>query len=217
MRSFKIQFELRQKEVEEMQTKLVPHMDNELLRIKLVNEIEGPHKAQLDLKQSEIEKLSNDNFTLKRHIDNIKNEYENYKQSTNKEIQDLKINNKNETYSIYNEISLLHEKIDEQTDKETIRKIKREKDIIYAKYSELLKETENLRRENNTLRNERQDNLWKYTKEIEEIKNLNRNNKHENDKLLNKLKNLEDEAIIYKSNLDALQNENEQATNENEK
>lgn len=65
----------------------------------------------------------------------------------------------------------MHEKIDEQTDKEAIRKIKREKDIIYAKHSELLKETEELRRENNTLRNERQNNLWKHTKEIEEIKN----------------------------------------------
>jgi len=77
MRSFKTQFELRQKEVEDMQTKLVPHMDNELLRIKLVNEIEGPHKAQLDLKQSEIEKISNENFTLKRHLDNIRTEYDN--------------------------------------------------------------------------------------------------------------------------------------------
>jgi hypothetical protein len=74
MRSFKTQFEIRQKEIEEMQTKLVPHMDNELLRIKLVNEIEGPHRAQLELKQTEIEKLSNENFTLKRNLDNIKNE-----------------------------------------------------------------------------------------------------------------------------------------------
>jgi hypothetical protein len=31
---------------------------------------------------------------------------------------------------IYNEISQLQEKIDEQTDKETIRKIKKEKEII---------------------------------------------------------------------------------------
>jgi hypothetical protein len=105
----------------------------------------------------------------------------------------------------------------EQTGRERSRKIKREKDIIHAKYSELLKETEDLRRENNTLRNERQNNLWKHTKEIEEIKNLNRNNKHENDKLFNKLKNLEDEAIINKSNLEDVQNENEQSTNELEK
>lgn len=61
MKSLKMQFEQRQRELEEMQSRLVPQMDNDMLRIKLINEIEGPHRVQLEMKQQEIDKLTEDN------------------------------------------------------------------------------------------------------------------------------------------------------------
>ena len=96
------------------------------------------------------------------------------------------------------EIMMLQERIEDNRDKEIIRNLRRELDEIKYRYDETENEMEDLRREKERLREEKNDILIKLNKQIDIEKSDKRNYKAENDRLLIKVRQLENEF----SNLD---------------
>jgi len=58
--------ESKQREVESMASKMAMPMDTDVLRMKIVKEIEGRHRMELDAKQSEVERASDSMYEAKR-------------------------------------------------------------------------------------------------------------------------------------------------------
>jgi len=79
-------------------------MDVDILRLKLISELEGPHKHAIDIKNKLIEDLQSDNFNLKRNLENIKSEYENYRTNSEKDYNTVIERNKEEVSSLLSDI-----------------------------------------------------------------------------------------------------------------
>ena len=90
IRNFKIAIEQKQKELEEVQSKVIPTLDYDMMRIKIINELEQPHRQALDTKQSEIDKLQDQVYELKRQSDILNTKFESVKFEAEKDIKDLK-------------------------------------------------------------------------------------------------------------------------------
>ena len=69
IRNLKNSIEQKQKEIEDVQTKVMPILDQDMIKIKLINELEVPHKLQMEAKIMELEKLQDENYELKRQIE----------------------------------------------------------------------------------------------------------------------------------------------------
>jgi len=66
------QFQLKEKELEEIQTRFVPQMDTDVLRLKMLSELEGPHRKELESKQALIDEQATNLFTLKRKYEDLR-------------------------------------------------------------------------------------------------------------------------------------------------
>ena len=65
---------------------MVPTLDHDMLRIKIINELESPHRQQLENKQLEIDHLKEELFRYRREVDLAKTETEAIRMETTNEI-----------------------------------------------------------------------------------------------------------------------------------
>jgi len=70
----KEQFSIREREIEEIQQKYMPAMDSDVLRLKLLSEIEEPHRKAIEFKNRQIEELESNIFNLRRNLENIRSD-----------------------------------------------------------------------------------------------------------------------------------------------
>ena len=94
IRNLKNSIEQKQKEIEEIQTKVMPILDQDMIKIKLINELEVPHKLQMEAKNIEVEKLQDENYELKRQIEMSLAKNDALKQEKEKENKTLQNKNK---------------------------------------------------------------------------------------------------------------------------
>ena len=94
IRNLKVSIEQKQREIEEVQTKVMPILDQDMIKIKLINELELPHKLQLEAKLMEMEKLQDENYELKRQLELALSKIEGLRGGKEKEIRALQMKNK---------------------------------------------------------------------------------------------------------------------------
>lgn len=70
------------------------------------------------------------------------------------------------------DLKQLQDRVEENKDEETIRRLKKERDTLGLKNSEILLELEDVRREVENLLKERRDAMTTHTKELEEERAL---------------------------------------------
>lgn len=56
-------------------------MDTDVLRLKVLGELEGPHKKEIESKQALIDEQASNLFTLKRNYENLQSDFTNNKNS----------------------------------------------------------------------------------------------------------------------------------------
>jgi len=61
-----------------------------MMRIKIINELEGPHRLTIETKDEEIDRLRNQVFELKRQVELATSKYETIRFEAEKDIRDLK-------------------------------------------------------------------------------------------------------------------------------
>lgn len=142
-------------------------MDSDVLRLKMLAELEGPHRKELEFCQALNEEHEKTIFDLKRKNQDLYDELENIKKSSEREIRSLRDRSKNETNSLIDEIKKLQDRVEDNKDHEQMRKLKIENENLKIKHSELLNEIEGYSSQINELRTERQQQIWEYNKVIE--------------------------------------------------
>lgn len=142
-------------------------MDTDVLRLKMLSELEGPHRKELESKTALIEEQNTQLFNLKRKYEDLRSEYEATKVSADKEVTSLKERSRNETNSLIEEVKKLQDQVEENKDQEQMRKLRRENESLKTKNSELISEIEEMNTQINDLRGERQTTMWDYNKQLE--------------------------------------------------
>lgn len=94
IKNLKFGIEQKQREIEDVQSKVMPNLEIDMIKIKLINELETPHRMQMEAKQCEIEKFMEENYELKKFIDLTKAKIEELKNEKEKDIKMLKDRNK---------------------------------------------------------------------------------------------------------------------------
>jgi hypothetical protein len=74
-------FQSKEKELDLIQQKYVPQMDSDVLRLKMLAELEGPHRKELEFCQGLNEEHDKTIFDLKRKNQDIYDELENLKKA----------------------------------------------------------------------------------------------------------------------------------------
>ncbi|KAM3147617.1 hypothetical protein pb186bvf_000424 [Paramecium bursaria] len=192
-RNWKLLTEQKQREIEEIQARLAPSFDQDMMRIKVINELEIPHRQQLEAKQNEIEKLNEQIYQKKREIDLGSIRIEQILQDNKKEIQIILDRHLVEKDDLNYQIIELQKIIEDNKDKELIKRIRKDLDDYKQKYTAVDNENEELRAERDKIREEKNELMIKFSRQIDQERNDKRAYKTEADKLNVKTRFLEDE------------------------
>lgn len=190
IRRLKASIDQKKKEFDELQTKMIPPLDNDMMRLKLINEIEAPHRAALEQKQDEIQRFTEVNYELTRKLELLQVEYSNYRQEEERELRDLRERAQQDSLSYSREVQMLQERLEDPSDRELIRAIKKEKDELKLRVSEFTMEIEDLCRTKETLKSELNDQQSAFNREIEDERNKRRQISIEKDRTAVLLKDL---------------------------
>ena len=108
-------------------------------------------------------------------------------------MKDLKERNKNEVNDMVLEIETLHNKMDDNKDKEQMRVLRREVEEYKRKYQESQREAGELRKQRDQLKLERNDLILSHSKELDSLNTAHRTLSVDYEKHKFKLKNAEDD------------------------
>ena len=75
-------------------------IDTDIMRMKIQKDMESRHKVELDLKQQEINRLSDSYYEAKRQLDVVKTQVETLKFDNEKELGDTRDRHKQEIHEM---------------------------------------------------------------------------------------------------------------------
>ncbi|CAG9327302.1 unnamed protein product [Blepharisma stoltei] len=187
------------KEFDEMQAKMMPPVDNEILRLKLVEEIEGPMKIAIENKVEECSRLQDIVNDLKRNLELLQLQYGSYRSEAEKELRDMKDRHNSEVNQYFKEVQQLQERLEDASDKDIIRALKKERDEFKLRVEKLFEECDEIRKSRDAIKNEKNDLMIRYNHDVEEEKNKQRILNIDKDKFAIQNKDLQEQ--LYKLRL----------------
>ena len=104
-----------------MANKMSLPIDTDIMRMKIQKDIEARHRVELDQKQQEIDRASENFYEAKRQLDIVKTQIENQRHDHEKEVRDLREASKRELNDLLIENQTLQSKADDKRDRELIR------------------------------------------------------------------------------------------------
>ena len=113
----------------------------------------------------------------------LQEEYTSIREESEREIRDLKERNQFDTMQYNKEIMSLQNRLEDPTDKETIRRLQRENEEKKSKVQSLGQEIDNVRKAREVLAAEKNNIFISSNKEIEEERSVRRTITHEKDRL----------------------------------
>ncbi|KAL4440811.1 hypothetical protein ABPG74_013792 [Tetrahymena malaccensis] len=193
-KNLKNQIEEKQREIEYIQAKVLPSLDQDMIRVRLLNELEAPHRIELEAKQLEIERLQEKQYDLKRQLELFKTKYEVITAEAQRDIRELKEKHKIELKDMMLELQINQEKtIETQKEKQQAKMFKKEAEELRALL--LIKDEDifNLKKLIDQEKQDKSDQIQKFVEEISELKEQMRQSKTENEKLQDHISDLENE------------------------
>ncbi|EAR85064.2 hypothetical protein TTHERM_00530160 (macronuclear) [Tetrahymena thermophila SB210] len=194
VKNLKNQIEEKQREIEYIQAKVLPSLDQDMIRVRLLNELEAPHRIELEAKQLEIERLQEKHYDLKRQLELFKTKYEVITAEAQRDIRELKEKHKIELKDMMLELQINQEKtIETQKEKQQAKMFKKEAEELRAQL--LLKDEDifNLKKLIDQEKQDKSDQIQKFVEEISELKEQIRQSKTENEKQQDHISDLENE------------------------
>ncbi|CDW85959.1 UNKNOWN [Stylonychia lemnae] len=183
----------KQREIEQMQNKMTLPIDSDIMRMKIQKDIEGRHRIELDQKQQENERMSEQYYESKRQLEVVKTQLDTFKHESEKELNDLREKHKQEVHEMMLENQALQSRADDKRDRELIRQLRRDLDENKRRITELLTDSTDLRRERDLAKMERNEMMIQFTKDLEEERNQKRVIQSELDRVQFKLQCAEEE------------------------
>lgn len=189
----------RQKESYENQILKLSAIDIENLKTKIILECEAIHKDKLDAKENEVENLLSVNADFQKKYELLLTEYDTMKIEALKEIDLLKDSQKSEIRELLFKIQLLTDKNENSNDREPIRELKNNYELVRKQNLEYLNEISNLRREKDMFILEKNEVRLSLMKEADAEKMKYKVLEAENERKNHILKNVEYELNHIKS------------------
>eukprot|EP00347_Sterkiella_histriomuscorum_P015883 403355323 len=183
----------RQRDIEQMQAKMSLPIDSDIMRMKIQKDIEGRHRIELDQKQQDNERLSEQYYEMKRQVEILKTQLDSNRHEHEKEVIDMKDKHKQEIHEMMLENQALQSRADDKRDRELIRQLRRDLDENKRRITEMLTDSSDLRRERDLAKLEKNELVIQYTKDLEEERNQKRQIQSELDRVAFKLNCVEEE------------------------
>ena len=109
----KKQFEIKQKELDQVASKMSLPIDTDILRMRVQKDLEGRFRMEIETKLLELEKMTDAYYECKRQLEIYRTSLENQKYESEKIISELKDKHKLEITELYEENHSLQLKIDD--------------------------------------------------------------------------------------------------------
>lgn len=192
----------KQKQAYESQILKLSAIDFDNLKTKITLECESEFKKEINIKNNEIENLNDKLLETNKKYELILAEYEGLKDEALKEIDALKEGHKSEVRELLFKIQILTDKNEGSMNKENLRDLKNNYDLIKKQNVEYLSEINSLRREKEGYLLEKNDVRLALMKEIDAEKMKFKVSESENQRKDNLLKNMEFELSHIKTKFD---------------
>ena len=165
----RLEVEGKQKEIDHINSKMALPIDQDILRMRIQKDLESKYRFDIDSKSMELDRLSEQYFETKRHLELTKTELENLKVEHEKVLGDIKRRNKEEIDELVSDNHALQRRIeDTYKDKEVTRGLRREIDDIKRRLCEAQQEALDLRKERDQLKIDKNELIIKNAKDVEE-------------------------------------------------
>ena len=109
LEKIKVQLSEKTKEFENMRDQFAPQ-DLEMIRVKVQQELEVPHKQRIQAMEQEVQKHKDSFFSMKRELETAKAEYESYSINQAREVQSIRDEHESVQAVLREQISRLQEK-----------------------------------------------------------------------------------------------------------
>jgi chromosome segregation protein len=149
--------DLKQRELDQMAQKLALPVDTDILRMKIMKDLESRHRIDLEQKNQENERLQDQYYESKRQLDIVKTQFDSHKFEQEKELNDVRDRLKSEIQELLLENQTLHQKCDDKRDRDLIKQLRRDLDEAKRRAQESQQECNAIRRERDTLKVDKND------------------------------------------------------------
>ena len=160
--------ENKQREIEMMANKLQMPIDSDILRMKIQKDVEVRHRVELDQKQAEVDRLAEQFYEAKRQSEILKAQLEAARHESEREIADLKDKARRDHSDLMIENQALQSRADDKRDRELIRQLRRDLDEHKRRCTQLAADTNDLRRDRDSLKHEKNEQFIQLTRDLEE-------------------------------------------------
>ena len=151
----------KQRDLDNLSQKMVLPIDTDILRMRVTKDIEARFRLELETKTLELEKMTDSYYECKRQFEIVKTQLESHKYETDKLVSDLREKHKSEISEIFEENHSLQLRVEEQRDRDQLRQVRRDLEEFKKRYSDCSIELNELRKERDSLKLEKNDMLIK--------------------------------------------------------
>jgi hypothetical protein len=163
--------ELKQRELENVHNKMSLPVDTDIMRMKIAKDMEARHRIEVEGRQQEVDRVSEQYYEARRHNEVLKAQIESLKSETEKEIKDVKDKHRQELQELTLENQALLAKSEDRRDRDLIRQLRRDVDEHKRRCTDLLSEVGDLRKDRDLIKLDRGDIQIKHQRELEELRN----------------------------------------------
>lgn len=133
--------EQKQREIEDIQIKIIPNLDQDMIRVKLIGEMEGPYQEAMNKKDAQLAETQKRLNECERKLSLTELELEHCKQQRQQEVDELKAYSEAEIARLSSRLdALLSNSEGREKDRQLTRKLR--KDVEEARALLQLKDDE---------------------------------------------------------------------------
>lgn len=111
----------KQKELDQISSKMVLPIDTDILRMRVTKDIEARFRLELETKSLELDKMTEAYYETKRQLEIVKTSFDSHKYESEKLLNDLREKQRNEVNELFEENHSLQLRVEESRDRDAVR------------------------------------------------------------------------------------------------
>lgn len=111
----------KQKELDQIASKMVLPIDTDILRMRVTKDIEARFRLELETKSLELDKMTEAYYETKRQLEIVKTSFDSHKYESEKLLNDLREKQRNEVNELFEENHSLQLRVEESRDRDAVR------------------------------------------------------------------------------------------------
>ena len=193
VRHLKSKMEILKTQIEDRDYKASTQVDPQVLRVNIKKEITASFSTEINTKQHKIEKLEEELRESKRAYESLKITFDCFKEDRDRDIAHSNLKHKEDTSQLMLEVQALQHKLEDTSEKDLIRELKRDQ-IYKQKYQNALDQISEIRKERDEIKSRINDDILHARNIADEATSSKRELSSEIDRLKFKIKCLEEDT-----------------------